>query len=49
MLQQLHGTEVLAWVKRIHTLEANIDPAEPTLEAVESNIVRCPMPPWRSK
>lgn len=42
MLRQLHGTEVLAWVKRIHTLEANIDPAVPTLDAVESNIVRCP-------
>jgi chorismate synthase len=42
MLRQLHGTDVLAWVKRIHDLEATIDPTTPTLESVESNIVRCP-------
>jgi len=42
LLAQGHGTEVLAWVRRIHTLEAAIDPASPTLEAVEANIVRCP-------
>ena len=42
MLRQLHGTDVLAWVKRIHNLEATIDPATPTLESVEANIVRCP-------
>jgi chorismate synthase len=42
LLAQSHGTEVLAWVRRIHTLEAAIDPASPTLEAVEANIVRCP-------
>ena len=45
LLHQLHGTEVLAWVKRIHTLEASIDPAVPTLETVEANIVRCPDDP----
>jgi len=42
LLARACGTEVLAWVKRIHTLEAVIDPAAVTLEAVESNIVRCP-------
>jgi chorismate synthase len=42
LLAQIHGTEVLAWVRRIHDLEALIDPAEPSLAAVEANIVRCP-------
>jgi chorismate synthase len=42
LLARVHGTEVIAWVKRIHTIEASIDPAAVTLDAVESNIVRCP-------
>jgi chorismate synthase len=41
-LAKAHGTEVIAWVRRIHTIEASIDPARVTLAAVESNIVRCP-------
>jgi chorismate synthase len=36
------GVEVLAWVSRVHQIEAKIDPAAVTLEAVESNPVRCP-------
>ena len=44
LLHKASGTEVLAWVKRIHTLEASIDAATVTAEAVESNIVRCPDP-----
>jgi len=44
LLHKASGTEVLAWVKRIHTLEASIDVATVTAEAVESNIVRCPDP-----
>ena len=43
LLQQASGTEVLAWVKRIHTIEADsIDPQKVTPEEVEANIVRCP-------
>jgi chorismate synthase len=43
LLARAHGTEVIAWVKRIHTIEASsIDPASVTIEAVEGNIVRCP-------
>src|SRR6266478_4663045 len=34
--------EIVAYVKSIHTLEAEIDPEQVTLEQVESNIVRCP-------
>ena len=43
LLRKASGTEVLAWVKRIHTIEANaIRPDEVSLEDVEANIVRCP-------
>jgi len=42
LLARANGTEVIAWVRRIHTIEASIDPATVSLEAVESNIVRCP-------
>ncbi|MEA5391139.1 chorismate synthase [Cyanobium gracile UHCC 0139] len=42
LLARTHGTEVIAWVRRIHTIEAVIDPASVSLEAVEANIVRCP-------
>jgi chorismate synthase len=34
--------EVIAYVKRIHTITADIDPATVTAESVESNITRCP-------
>ena len=44
LLAEAAGTEVLAWVKRIHNLEATIDPLLVNLETVESNIVRCPDP-----
>jgi chorismate synthase len=42
LLAKAHGTEVLAWVQRIHSIEAAIDPEAVSLEAVEANIVRCP-------
>ncbi|NDG02999.1 MAG: chorismate synthase [Synechococcaceae bacterium WBB_34_004] len=42
LLAQSHGTEILAWVRRIHNLEAFIPTDLPTLEMVEANIVRCP-------
>ena len=44
LLAKTHGTEVLAWVRRIHTIEAEIDLAGVTLEAIERTIVRCPDP-----
>jgi len=34
--------EVLAYVRRVYTIEANIDPSTVTLTQVEDNIVRCP-------
>jgi chorismate synthase len=38
------GVEVLAWVRRVHEVEAKLDPASVSLEAVESSPVRCPEP-----
>jgi chorismate synthase len=38
------GVEVLAWVCRVHEVEAKVDPAAVTLAAVEANPVRCPEP-----
>lgn len=34
--------EVLAYVRRVHTIEATVDPSDVTLADVEANIVRCP-------
>ena len=44
LLRKAAGTEVLAWVKRIHTIEADIDQQTVSLSDVEANIVRCPDP-----
>ncbi|GAB4244069.1 MAG: chorismate synthase [Stanieria sp.] len=42
ILKQVAGVEVIAYVKRIKDLEAQVDSNTITLEQVESNIVRCP-------
>ncbi len=42
ILQQVAGVEIVGYVKRIKDLEAIVDSDSVTLEAVESNIVRCP-------
>ncbi|NEP17316.1 MAG: chorismate synthase [Leptolyngbya sp. SIO4C1] len=44
ILQQVAGTEVIGYVKRIQEIEAPVDPDSVTLAQVESNIVRCPNP-----
>jgi len=36
------GFEIVAYVKTIHALVAEVDPAKVTFEQVEANIVRCP-------
>jgi chorismate synthase len=48
LLAKAHGTEVIAWVQRIHTLEAQVDPAQVSLEAVDAPSCAAPMPPWPS-
>lgn len=42
LLREVAGVEVLAWVSRVHEIEAKVDAGSVTLEQVESNIVRCP-------
>ncbi len=42
LLRKVHNTEVLAWVKRIHDIDADVDSNKISVEDVESNIVRCP-------
>ena len=49
LLHRATGTEVLAWVKRIHTIEAVVDASTVQHEAIESNIVRCPDPDGRPR
>ncbi|NCJ08382.1 chorismate synthase [Synechococcales cyanobacterium C] len=49
ILHQLAGVEIVGYVKRIKDLEAPIDPNTVTLEAVESNMVRCPHPGYAEK
>ncbi len=44
ILKLVAGVEILAYVRRIYTLEAQIDPATVTLEQIEATPVRCPDP-----
>ncbi|MFQ5418593.1 MAG: chorismate synthase [Myxococcota bacterium] len=44
LLRVATGAEVIAWVRRVHEIEAKTDASRVTLEAVESNLVRCPEP-----
>jgi chorismate synthase len=47
--QMAAGIEIVAYVKSIHELTANVDPATVTLNEVEANIVRCPDAPMAEK
>lgn len=42
LLAHTRHIEVMAWVKQVHTLSADIDPEHVTCESVEANPVRCP-------
>jgi chorismate synthase len=45
LLRQVAGVEVLAWVRRVHEVEAKVDdPLAVTLEDVEASPTRCPDP-----
>ena len=44
VLREMSGTETLAYVKQIHTLEAEVDADMVTLEEIEASPVRCPDP-----
>jgi len=42
ILNQWKNIQILAWVSEVYTIKAMVNPAEVTLEMVESNPVRCP-------
>lgn len=43
ILRQFFGIEIVAWVKKVHTIDCNdIDVNKITREEVDSNLVRCP-------
>jgi chorismate synthase len=42
VLRQASDTEIVAYVKQIHQITAEVDPSTVTREQVEANIVRCP-------
>lgn len=42
LLRERWGVEILGWVRRIYTLDAEIDASSVRLEDVEANPVRCP-------
>jgi chorismate synthase len=44
LLREQCGTEIVAYVKQIHKIYADVDPTTVTQEQVEANIVRCPDP-----
>ena len=44
LLAEVAQIEVLAWVRRVHEVEAKVDPAAVSLAQVEANAVRCPDP-----
>ena len=42
LIAKINKTEVLAWVKSIHDINAEINHEQVSIQDVESNIVRCP-------
>jgi chorismate synthase len=42
LLREVADVEVLAWVQRVHEVEAKVDPASVSLAQVEADPVRCP-------
>ena len=44
ILREHCGTETLAYVKQVHTIQAEVDSDTVTLDEIESSLVRCPDP-----
>jgi len=42
LLRERYGVEVLAYVKQVQRIKAEVDPEKVRLQQVESNLVRCP-------
>lgn len=49
MVQLVPGLEIVAYVKTIHELVADVNPETVTFEQVEANIVRCPDAPMAER
>jgi chorismate synthase len=49
ILRESYGVEVLAYVKQVQRLIANVDPEKVRTENIEANIVRCPDPATAEK
>lgn len=45
VLESLGPVQVLAWVGRVHDVEAQVDPASVTFDQIEATAVRCPDAP----
>lgn len=44
LLRQVAGIEVVGWVSRVHKIDAHVDPATVTMDLVEADPTRCPVP-----
>lgn len=42
ILKQASGCEILSWVESVEAVDATVDPATVTSEAIEASLVRCP-------
>jgi len=42
ILRKASGCEILSWVESVETVDAVVDPATVTSEAIEASLVRCP-------
>src|SRR5215471_9032939 len=49
ILRESYGVEILAYVKQVQRLNANVDPEKVRAENIEANIVRCPDPATAEK
>jgi len=49
LLRERYGVEVLAYVKQVQRIKAEVDPEKVRLQQVESNLVRCPDPAAAAK
>src|SRR5206468_628816 len=49
ILRQRYGVEVLAYVKQVQKLVAEVDPEKVKVKQIEANIVRCPDPAMAPK
>src|SRR5436853_4546813 len=49
ILRERHGIEILAYVKQVQRIQAEVNPDKVTLKEIEANMVRCPDKPTAIK